>query len=293
MNYVFLFLLLVAFNVNAAVTKPSQPSVIHGPDSLFSVSVPENWTIDHFSGRPVGLSTVFYRKGESWKGASAVMYTNFAAINKNHTNINELIEFNLAQVREKAPNASVAQLRLLDQGGRIIRIMEWKRTKDTHEAVAYIRENNAIVLFALTSKNRSKFEESLPALYELAKSYKLRATAPQFEARSAMELKKFIKIATEHRGKKGSKGEAYETLVTKGLFEYLTEGMRKCTTAGKTAPENLDIILQISSDGIAEAAYWSDNQVANCLMRAGLLNWEYPNPPLANFHYHLNITSKQ
>jgi hypothetical protein len=152
---------------------PGGAGIVYGRGHAFAIQAPDGWVLDNAAGKGQGLQAVFYREGSDWGSAKGVMYTNAAIKGKGQETLQELIDYDVAQFRARAPQLKVTAREDLATGSG--KAVVWQFEGDEHgnfEAVAYIDEKEAIVMLVLTARTRELFDQEYPSFEKLVGSYR-------------------------------------------------------------------------------------------------------------------------
>jgi len=157
--------------------------VVEGDDHLFMVSAPKGWVLDDTSGMGSRIRCVFYPKGQKWATAPTVMYVNplHGYTAKNRT-VSSLISDDARSFLKRSPRGKVADMgKLSTMGGKSASIRYFSVDDGPpHEAVAYVPENDLVMLIVLSSKTPQGFQQALPAYRELIGTYAWVGTNREF-----------------------------------------------------------------------------------------------------------------
>lgn len=152
---------------------PGGAGIVYGTGHAFAIQAPEGWVLDNAAGKGQGLQAVFYREGSDWGSAKGVMYTNAAVKRKGQATLQELIDYDMGQFRQRAPKLKMtAREDLPTRSGKAV---VWQFEGDEHgnfEAVAYIDEKTAIVMLVLSARTRELFDQEYPSFEKLVGSYR-------------------------------------------------------------------------------------------------------------------------
>ena len=174
--YIISTVLAATALVTAAQT-PEGAGIVYGKDHAFAIAAPRGWILDSESGKSQGLHAVFYETGSDWASAMNVMYTNSARKCEGQRTVEELMAYDLAQFRKHSPTLEVTEPSSIPtrKGTALVR----RFTGDQHgnyEAVAYIDEEQTIIMLVLSSRTKNGFDEAYPSFEELVKSYQFLTT---------------------------------------------------------------------------------------------------------------------
>ncbi len=148
---------------------------LYGEGYSFKFKAPKGWILDTKSASEQGMHAVFYPENETWKDSPIIAYARSYGKDEVKT-IEQLVEKNITGFRQNgSPDSKAKKI-------KEIKIDENKTAVIYHytgdqwgnlEAVGYIEEKNSINYFVLNARNKVVFDNSLEALEELVKSYKL------------------------------------------------------------------------------------------------------------------------
>ena len=143
--------------------------IIYGPDHMFSVTAPSGWVLDNQAGRGQGLYAVFYRVGESWRGADAVMY-----VSTSQGGVDSVMRQDSLRFVTRYPGLRVtARASILTIDSVTVSVRQFVGDSSGNvEAVAYVPEATVTPIIVLTARTRQSFESALPAFAELVRSYR-------------------------------------------------------------------------------------------------------------------------
>jgi hypothetical protein len=163
---------LAAIALAASAQTPEGAGIVYGKDHAFAIAAPRGWVLDTASGKAQGLHAVFYQDGSNWASATTVMYTNSARKCDGQRTVEELMAYDLAQFRKHSATLEVTEPASVptSKGTAVVR----RFTGDQHgnyEAVAYIDEEQTIIMLVLSSRTKKGFDEAYPSFEELVKSY--------------------------------------------------------------------------------------------------------------------------
>lgn len=153
---------------------PGALTLLYGDDHVFGVVVPKGWVADDSSGIGSRIRTVFYPAGQTWAAAKAVMYANpLHQDDKVRRTLRQMIDKDVAAFRKASPrgkvttvpsittvNGQTAEVRYFAPGGA-----------SPSEAVAYVAEQDLVMLLVLSAREPDAFQRSLPAFRELVTGY--------------------------------------------------------------------------------------------------------------------------
>ena len=148
--------------------------VIEGDDHLFMVAAPAGWVVDDTSGMGSRIRCVLYPKGQKWANAPTVMYVNPMHGNaiKERT-VSAMIAEIEKEFRKRAPKGRVVDAGTLKTGaGKTASVRHFSYDGGPlTEAVAYVPEEELLMLVVLSSRDSKGFQANLPAFKELVGTY--------------------------------------------------------------------------------------------------------------------------
>jgi hypothetical protein len=149
-------------------------ALIATESQVFLVTPPSGWTLDSDAGRESGLDAVLYPDGSSWARAKTVMYAVGLPASEGERTLEEFIADHLDAARRRSPALTIRALDdvpMVDGRKASVRLL----SGDAHgseEAVAFIREPQAVVMIVLTSHDHASFVRSRSAFAALVASYR-------------------------------------------------------------------------------------------------------------------------
>lgn len=180
---VSLLLLLLALAAPASAAKPAageapaaKPAltILYGDDHVFGIVPPAGWTVDDTSGLGSRIRVVLYPKGQKWDSAPTVMYVNSLHQDaKARRTLAQMIERDVKSFQDKAPNGRVlARKPLKTAKAQAAEVRYFAPTGgEPVEAVAYVAEEDVVVLLVLSAREPGGFRRHLPAFESLVASY--------------------------------------------------------------------------------------------------------------------------
>ena len=149
-------------------------TVMYGDNHAFAVVPPEGWAIDDSSGINSKIRVVLYPIGEKWDTAPTVMYVNpLHQVKGSPLTLKQMIEKDVATFAEKAPKGKVTtRPSLKTSKSQLAEVRYFSPTGGPPlEAVAYVAEDELVMLLVLSSRDPGGFKRSLPAFESLVASY--------------------------------------------------------------------------------------------------------------------------
>jgi hypothetical protein len=155
-------------------TSTKRALVIEGDNHLFMISAPDGWVLDDTSGMGSRIRCVFYPKGEKWNTAPTVMYVNpLHGYGAKTRTVSALMAEDEKSFRQKAPKGKVTDGGTIQTMGKktaTVRYFSYDGGP-AHEAVAYVPEEELVMLLVLSSKTPEGFQGALPAYRDMVQSY--------------------------------------------------------------------------------------------------------------------------
>lgn len=160
-----------------AATGETSPelTILYGDDHAFGIVVPKGWTVDDTSGINSKIRVVLYPKGQSWAGAQTVMYVNpLHQAQEQRRTLRQMIEKDIADFKKQAPKGSVsAQAPLKTAVGQSAEVRYFAHEAGSPtEAVAYVAEDQLVMLLVMQSRDAAGFKQNLPAFQSLVAGYR-------------------------------------------------------------------------------------------------------------------------
>ncbi len=147
-----------------STSEAEQGGIVYGSNFAYMISAPKGWIMDDVKARQLGLSVLFYRRGETWEKGNAVMYVN-AVGRKKGVSTAKVIADDIAEtkkngglrltVRLDKPVASEAQSKATTY------LFHDVDAKTIDERISYVETPTVILLIVLTSKTTKDFKKSV------------------------------------------------------------------------------------------------------------------------------------
>lgn len=140
-------------------------------DHSFSFTAPKGWIMDDRSGVSQGLFVVFYPTGQSWRDSPVMAYMRTHAKNDLAATIPQLVDQTIRT--HGSPDYRVSFFQGIDLGpDRKAMIYHYSGDRrGSHEAVAYIEEQNTFNCLVLSARDRKDFDDAQDVFAEMVKSY--------------------------------------------------------------------------------------------------------------------------
>jgi len=149
-------------------------TILYGDDHAFGIIPPEGWTVDDTSGINSKIRVVLYPTGEKWDTAPTVMYVNpLHQKTGAPMTLKQMIEKDVATFTAKAPKGKVTTRPALKTSKDQVAEVRWFSPTGGPplEAVAYVAEDDLVMLLVLSSRDADGFKRHLPAFESLVASY--------------------------------------------------------------------------------------------------------------------------
>lgn len=157
-----------------APAEPAPLTLLYGDDHVFGIVPPQGWTVDDSSGLGSRIRVVLYPRGQKWDSAPTVMYVNPLHQDRaTRRTLAQMIEHDVKAFLQKAPKGKVsAQKPLRTAKAQVAEVRYFAPTGgEPLEAVAYVAEEDVVILLVLSSREGAGFRKSLPAFESLVASY--------------------------------------------------------------------------------------------------------------------------
>lgn len=158
----------------SAATPPPALTLVYGDDHVFGVVAPAGWVVDDSSGLGSRIRVVLYPRGQKWSTAKTVMYVNpLHQKGSDPKSLGEMIDRDVASFRRANPRGAVTAAPMIRTlKGQTAQVRYFSPTGgQPAEAVAYIPEENLVMLLVLSSREPGGFRAALPAFQEFVRHY--------------------------------------------------------------------------------------------------------------------------
>lgn len=158
----------------AAAAPKGEFTILYGDDHAFGITPPEGWTVDDTSGLGSHIRVVLYPRGQKWDSAPTVMYVNpLHQKAESPRTLREMIDRDVADFMKRSPKGRVTAGRPLRTGkAQVAEVRYFAPTGEAPlEAVAYVSEQDLVMLLVLSSRDGAGFRSGLPAFESLVTSY--------------------------------------------------------------------------------------------------------------------------
>ena len=147
-------------------------AMVSGKGYRFLLRAPQGWILDSQGGASRGLTTVFYRKGETFKDAPAILYANVAPRPGGEA-LDAFVARELARARERSPDlraVAAAPVRTASGNTADVRTVSGDR-HGNREALAFLAERESFVILVLSARSPEAFDAAMPAFRAFVQSY--------------------------------------------------------------------------------------------------------------------------
>jgi hypothetical protein len=171
-----LIALLVLVAASAGFSQDSDGTngtIFLGRSYSFVLKEPAGWVMDDKTAKSQQLETVLYRKGSSWKDAVAVMYARVIYKDETQDTVEKVINNDVADFLKLSKESKVSDspsLQTRDKKEEITKAF-YDGANKNYELVTFIDESKVVVIVALSSRDKSEYEKTLPDFKSLVASY--------------------------------------------------------------------------------------------------------------------------
>lgn len=152
---------------------PLQAEMIQGSGLSFFLSAPAGWVLDKSMAAQAESDAVLYPQGTTYQNAPSVLYVSVVDKGEGFKDLADLKQQDETSARQNNPGFHLQNGPLLQTYlKKSVPVFLYLGLKDgSSEAVAYVEEAEAVVVFTLTSTNEQILHEDLPALQSAVGSY--------------------------------------------------------------------------------------------------------------------------
>jgi hypothetical protein len=160
---------------------PACSELITGDGYSFFLSAPLGWVLDKSLASEAEADVVLYPKGSTYQNAASILTVSAVIKGEGFKDLKDLLKHDEEDGRQQNPKFSVEKGPILRTHlEQSVLLYYYRGMKDGgSEAVAYLDEQDHIMLFVLSSSNESILHEDLPALQEAVESYQFIAQPQQ------------------------------------------------------------------------------------------------------------------
>ena len=149
-------------------------TILYGDDHAFGITPPEGWAVDDTAGLGSHIRVVLYPRGQKWDTAPTVMYVNpLHQKAEARRTLRQMIDRDIADFMKRSPKGRVTAGRPLRTGKALVAEVRYFAPEggEPLEAVAYVAEQDLVMLLVLSSRDGTGFRSGLPAFESLVTSY--------------------------------------------------------------------------------------------------------------------------
>lgn len=160
---------------------PLRAEMIQGSGFSFFLSAPAGWVLDKTMASEAESDAVLYPQGTTYQNAPSVLYVSVMDKGGGFKGLADLEQQDEASARQNNPRFHLQSGPLLQtQLKKNVPVLLYLGLKDgSGEAVAYVEEAEAVVVFTLASTNEQILHEDLPALQASVESYEFMGKSAQ------------------------------------------------------------------------------------------------------------------
>jgi len=167
-----LFSVLFLLSIIAFGQRKDNSSLIYGTGIAFRVTPPAGWAQDSTPRLMHGEHTVFFPMSQKWQTAPVVI---FIAVCDHEGKLSEFIDKDLLSYKKTKKNIVI-------RNGNSIKTYNDGRAEvkevlgdeyGNYEAIAYIKEEKAVVMVILSTKNEGRYNSNYERFEKVVKSYKI------------------------------------------------------------------------------------------------------------------------
>jgi hypothetical protein len=260
--------------------------LVYGDTHAFFVSAPSGWILDNRSGLANGVHAAFYPQGSNWRDSAAVMYANGVGRSPGES-VDSFIADDVRTFQNRSPQIQVKEgSPIKTKHGRVAQVRYFTGDQwGNHEAVAYITENQAFIIIALTARSQEAYERSLAAFAELVHSYTFISDDPKNEV-DKFDLIEGIADDQSHI----SPGKEFDRAC--GVF-FAHQHAKTMDACFGTVPNPdmfaFDVLVRVAGNGKPEKILMRPKtNMAECLVNA-IKQDTFPIPPKPDYWWHLHM----
>jgi len=166
-----------------AVAQPNQPeiNVVYGEKHIFTVETPDGWVNDKEFAQKIGLVCFFYAKTDSQVKQKSYIYANGIDKAVPEETLDDFIEGDLREFREKYPDLTYEQIDVTFTGGVKGGILySFSNLYDRFkEEVLYGETDSSILVFSFSATTEEDYTKYQPVFDAFIKSFNYRGNNPQ------------------------------------------------------------------------------------------------------------------
>ena len=146
--------------------------ILYGANWGFAVTAPSGWFMDQETGAENYIYALFYEKGKKLGPTIPIVYVRTSQLNAStDAEMTKYIDLDVCDLRKDSSNTAVERNLKLSNGSKL-RAFDYNYGNVQFETVAYQRYKDTCFLVILASRDKAKFEASVPKLKEVILSMK-------------------------------------------------------------------------------------------------------------------------
>lgn len=153
---------------------PGALTLVYGDDHVFGIVAPAGWAVDDSSGLGSRIRVVLYPIGQKWDSAPTVMYANpLHQDPRRPKTLTQMVVHDVEQFQKANPRGKVVAAPMIRTAkGQTAQVRYFAPDGgEPSEAVAYIDEQDLVMLLVLASREPGGFQKNLSAFHALVEHY--------------------------------------------------------------------------------------------------------------------------
>ena len=149
--------------------------IVTNPGLTFSMTAPKGWIIDSESGAEFKIRLVFYPVGTEWGKGDVMLYLRTRPKTDRIKSVDQQIDFTLSDYQSHGhPNYKLVEKTIYKlTNGTSATIAKFSGDSwNNHEIIGYLDEENAINILVLNARNKTAFDTSQEAFFQILDSYR-------------------------------------------------------------------------------------------------------------------------
>lgn len=149
-------------------------TILYGDNHAFGIVPPAGWTVDDTSGLGSRIRVVLYPRGQKWDSAPTVMYLNpLHQSAEARRTLRQMIERDVTAFMKKSPKGRVTAMPSLRTAkSQVAEVRYFAPSGGAPlEAVAYVAEDDLVMLLVLSSRDAEGFKRHVSAFESLVAGY--------------------------------------------------------------------------------------------------------------------------
>lgn len=172
---------VLLFFALAGTVSTLQAEMVQGDGYSFFLSAPVGWVLDKTIASDAEADAVLYPQGTTYQNAPSVLYVSVVDKGDGFKDLKDLIRQDQSSGLQQNPGLRVRTGPLLQTHlKKNVSLFLYTGYKDgSGEAVAYIEEEDMVVVVTLASSTEQILHEDLPALQAAVESYEFIGKSPE------------------------------------------------------------------------------------------------------------------